>query len=279
MSETGEHYHLGTSDEELARLGFQHQVWQEVTHRLWALAGFGLGQTLLDLGCGPGYTTMELARLVGRHGQVHAVDAASRFTAYLQTRLEAAGAGNVSVHRADAHALPLMDALADGAFARWLLCFVEDPQRVCNEVARVLRPGGVFVAWDYFNYRAVGVFPERAAIRRLFDGYYRSALDHGGSYDVAQYLPRMLIQSGLAVDRLEPINRVARPGSATWAWVSEFNAGYLPKLVENALMTPDEAADFRKAWAEAEADPATFFFTPPMLGIIARKPQFSPRSR
>lgn len=272
MSDTGDRYHLGTSDEELARLGYQHQVWQEVTQRLWALAGFGPGQTLVDLGCGPGFATLELSRLVGRKGKVHAVDSASRYLAILEARLQAESLFNVRVHLDDVEDLPLADGAADGAFARWLLCFVEDPQRVCKEAARVLRPGGVFVAWDYFNYRAVGVFPERPAIRKLFDGYYRSALDHGGSYDVGQALPAMLIRSGFEIERLEPINRIARPGSPTWAWVSSFNAVYLPKLVESGLMTPGEADELRAAWAEAEADPATFFFPPPMLGIIARKP-------
>lgn len=271
MSETGDRYHLGTSDEELARLGFQHQVWAEVTQRLWALAGFGPGQALLDLGCGPGYATLEMARLVGPRGQVHAIDAASPYITHLRSRLDVEGAGNISVYQADVHDLPLESASVDGAFARWLLCFVENPQRVCDEVARVLKPGGVFVAWDYFNYRAVGVFPEREAIRRLFEGYYRSAIDHGGSYDIAQDLPGMLMKSGLEVVRLEPINRAARPGSLTWAWVSSFNAVYLPKLVETGLMTVAEADEFRSAWAEAEADPATYFFAPPMLAIIAHR--------
>lgn len=68
----------------------------------------------------------------------------------------------------------------------------------------------------------------------------------------------------------DPINRVGRPGSLTWAWVSQFTAVFVPKLIEGGLMTPAEAEELRAAWAEA--DPATFFFPPPMLGIFARKP-------
>lgn len=270
---TTDPYHLGVSAEELARLGYQHQVWQEVTQRLWSLAGFGPGQSLLDLGCGPGFATLELARLAGSEGQVHAVDSASQFTNHLRAQLDAAQVRNVRVHDCDVRDLPLTDATLDGVFARWLLCFVDDPRRVCEEVARVLRPGGVFLAWDYFNYRAVGVFPGDDAIRKLFDGYYQSALDHGGSYDVAQHLPGMLTTSGFEIEHLEPINRVAKPGSRVWAWVSEFNRGYVPKLVESGFFTPDDAERFWQAWAEAEANPATFFFPPPMLGIVARKPR------
>lgn len=272
MSATQKDYHLGTSDEELARLGFQHQVWQDVTHRLWALAGFGPGQVLLDLGAGPGYTTLELARLVGSNGHVHGFEAASRFTRHLQSTVAASGISNVSVEQADVHELPVEDASADGAFARWLMCFVTDPQRVCNEVARVLKPGGVFVLWDYFNYRAVGIFPRRPAIQKLFDAYYQSAIVHGGSYDIAQQLPDMLIRSGFEIRHLEPINRAARPGSNTWAWVSQFTRSYLPKLVDAGLMDQQEVDALKADWRAAEADHATFFFTPPMLGIVACKP-------
>jgi SAM-dependent methyltransferase len=264
-------YHLGTSDEELDRLGYQHQVWEETTLQLWSAAGFGFGQTLLDLGCGPGFATLELARLVGRPGRVHAIDASTRFIAHLQRCLAAGQVGNVAARSGDVHALDLADGTVDGAFARWLLCFVTEPQRVCDEVARVLRPGGVFVAWDYFNYLAVGVFPERPAICRLFEAYHESAIRNGGSYDVADRLPAMMRRSGLELEQLLPINRVARPGTPVWRWVSRFHANYVPRLVESGLMTGAEADALQVAWSEAEQDPASFFFAPPMLGIIARK--------
>lgn len=264
-------YLLGTGAAELSRLGYQHQVWQDVTERLWAAAGFGFGQTLLDLGCGPGFTTLELARLTGSAGRVHAIDASARFIAHLKHSLEAGG-GHVDARTGDVHALDLPAASVDGAFARWLLCFVADPARVCAEVARVLRPGGVFVAWDYYNYLAVRVYPERAPIRRMFEAYRESTLRSGGSYDIGERLPGMLLATGFRIEQLLPINRVARPGSPTWRWVALFNANYVPKLVESGLLSADEAQEVQAAWRAAEQDPASFFFTPPMLGIVARKP-------
>jgi len=78
--------------------------------------------------------------------------------------------------------------------------------------------------------------------------------------------------SGLEVVHFEPINRVVRPGSLTWRWVSLFNASYLPNLVAQGLMSQEETDQFRRDWSELESDPAALFFTPPMLGIIARKP-------
>jgi len=266
-------YHLGTSDEELHRLGFQHQVWQDVTEALWRKAGFGLGQHILDLGCGPGFASIELARLVGQGGKIHAIDAADTFLAPLRQGLAAARLDQVQVQTGDAHEIPLEDGSVDAVFVRWLLCFVADPAKVCREIARVLKPGGTAVAWDYYNYQAVNVFPQHPAISRLFDAYYRSATHHGGSYDIAASLPGLFHQAGLEIVDLHPINRAARPGSITWQWVSMFHQSYLPKLIEAGLMSEDEVREFRQAWQQAENNPASFFFNPPMLGIFARKPE------
>ena len=67
-------YVLGTHDDEIVRLGLQHRVWRARTHDAWRRAGFTIGQTLLDVGCGPGYASLDLAELVGPTGRVVAID-------------------------------------------------------------------------------------------------------------------------------------------------------------------------------------------------------------
>ena len=61
MTSIPNQYHLGTSADEFERLGYQHQVWLDVTVELWRDAGFSHGEHLVDLGCGPGFTTTDLA--------------------------------------------------------------------------------------------------------------------------------------------------------------------------------------------------------------------------
>jgi ubiquinone/menaquinone biosynthesis C-methylase UbiE len=58
-------YLLGTHDEEVERLGLQHRVWRPRASDAWRRAGFTTGQTLLDVGCGPGWATLDLAEIVG----------------------------------------------------------------------------------------------------------------------------------------------------------------------------------------------------------------------
>src|ERR1041385_6858244 len=84
-------YVLGTDLDELVRLGFQHQLWLAHAAAAWEQAGFRPGQRLLDVGCGPGYATFDLAHLGGRRGGVTAVDASARFIAHLKAGAAARG--------------------------------------------------------------------------------------------------------------------------------------------------------------------------------------------
>ena len=61
-------YLLGTDEEELRRLQAQHDTWHPETADLWERADFSAGQVILDLGCGPGFTSLELAERVGAEG-------------------------------------------------------------------------------------------------------------------------------------------------------------------------------------------------------------------
>src|SRR6185436_19234065 len=76
-------YVLGTDRVELERLGLQHQLWQAQAAAVWERAGFRRGQRILDVGCGPGFPTMDLAQRVGPRGMVVAVDISGRFLAHL----------------------------------------------------------------------------------------------------------------------------------------------------------------------------------------------------
>ena len=96
------------------------------------------GQTILDLGCGPGYYT---AALRGRGAEVTPVDNDP-------AELALGGSPPDGALVADAGALPLADATVDGAFCSNLLEHTPDPHAVIEEIERVLRSGG----WAYISW-------------------------------------------------------------------------------------------------------------------------------
>jgi protein-L-isoaspartate O-methyltransferase len=94
-------YRFGYTHEEMERLEYQHHVWAEENQRFISRAGFSTGSTLVDLGCGPGYTTLDLARIVGSEGKVIAVDRdGERSLPLLKAKAEAAGLSNIETRAA-----------------------------------------------------------------------------------------------------------------------------------------------------------------------------------
>jgi SAM-dependent methyltransferase len=105
------------------------------------------GERLVDIGCGCGSTTLELARRVGAGGSVLGVDISAPMLAVARERAAAAGLAQARFIQADAqtHAFDP----ADGAFSRFGVMFFEDPVAAFANIRRGLKRGGrvAFVCW------------------------------------------------------------------------------------------------------------------------------------
>jgi SAM-dependent methyltransferase len=264
-------YILGTGRDELDRLGYQHRVWLEQAARAWDQAGFTLGHTLLDVGCGPGFATIDLAHLVGAGGRVIAVDESPRFVDHLRSVATALGLTQIDARRGDVQELLIDESTIDGAYARWVLCFVPRPQAVVDGVARALKPGGVFVVQDYSNYLGLRLAPPSRIMRRVVEAVERSWRDGGGDPEIGLRLPSMMEGAGLEVIDVRPVTRVASPGTALWNWPTTFFRNFLPVLVSKGYLSAGDAEEWRTEWAAHTANPAARFSTPPMFNVIGRK--------
>jgi ubiquinone/menaquinone biosynthesis C-methylase UbiE len=108
-------------------------------------AGLPLDGRVLDVGCGPGALTAELARRAGA-GRVTAVDPSEEFVAALRGRHP-----GVQVIRAPAEDLPFEGGCFEATLAQLVVNVMDDPVGGLREMARVTRDGGVVAAcvWDF----------------------------------------------------------------------------------------------------------------------------------
>lgn len=105
--------------------------------------GFTAGMTVLDLGCGTGTFTVEMARMVGADGQVHAVDLQAPLLAQAAERVQIAGLPTtVQFHHSGAYQLPLDRSSVDLAVVIATLSQIPDTALALAELRRVLKPGG-----------------------------------------------------------------------------------------------------------------------------------------
>lgn len=108
------------------------------------LAGVTRGDRVLDVGCGTGQLTIELAAVVGGEN-VAALDPSAAVVAVCRSRVPAA-----DVRVASAEALPFADGEFGAVLAQLVVNLVDDPPGAVREMARVARPGAAVAAcfWD-----------------------------------------------------------------------------------------------------------------------------------
>ena len=106
------------------------------------------GETVLDLGSGPGLDALLAARQVGPTGRVIGVDMTPQMLERARATAARAGAAHVEFREGRLEALPVADASVDAVTSNCVINLVPDKAAVFREVARVLRPGGRAVIAD-----------------------------------------------------------------------------------------------------------------------------------
>jgi SAM-dependent methyltransferase len=262
-------YVLGTHDEEIERLGLQHRIWRPRALDAWRRAGFTVGQTLLDLGCGPGYATLDLAEIVGPTGRVAAIDRSLRFLVHLRASCRARGIGHVDPRQADLDLDPALPGGLDGAWVRWVFSFVTRPRDLLARVREALAPGGVLVLHEYLDYATWRFSPRLAEHEEFVRAVMRSWRASGGEPDVGLDLPLWLGELGFEIREQRPIVEIATPSSYLWQWPKAFLAVNVPHQVAQGTLAPELGQALARTFARIEATPNAFVVTPAVLEILA----------
>lgn len=176
------------------RLRILGRVVAPTTRALLERAGVGPGQACLDVGCGGGDSTAELAQLVAPGGRVVAIDAdaaavdlarraaAARGLAHVEFRVGRAGEGAAA-------------AEFDVVYARFLLTHLRDPGGAVAWMRAHLRPGGVLVLED-IDFRGHFCHPENAAFDRYTALYAAVVRSAGADPFIGPRLPGLLLAAG-----------------------------------------------------------------------------------
>ena len=227
-----------------------------------ALAALDLhcGGQALDVGCGPGDETFELARAVAPAGLGVGVDVSGVMIVEANRRAEGTGLP-VRFQESDAQHLPFADDTFDACRTERMLCHVDDPAAALAEMVRVTRPGGRIAAIDV-DMEGLLLDSPHVAFTRAFLSSLAEGVRHG---QIGRQLPRLFRRAGLgdiAVGfHLVPmdLDLIADICSSHLAWMA--GSGHV------------DEAEAERWWAQLEEDRAdgTLLMAAPTVVVSACK--------
>ncbi|GGN29326.1 SAM-dependent methyltransferase [Actinoplanes campanulatus] len=201
------------------------------------------GISLLDVGCGPGTITAELAELVAP-GRVTALEQTGEALGLARAEIARRGLANVDFAVGDVHALDFPDDSFDVVHAHQVLQHVADPVRALREMRRVTRPGGVVAARDS-DYAAFTWFPLTPGLDEWLDLYQRVARGNGGEPDAGRRL--------LSWARAAGFTDVTATASV-WCFADDEDRQWWGGMWEERVLKSEMAATALRTGAATEAD-------------------------
>ncbi|MFD7163851.1 methyltransferase domain-containing protein [Streptomyces violascens] len=220
---------------------------------------------VLDIGCGPGTISADLAALVP-DGHVTAVDHAPGIVEQARTHAAGRGLGNMSFAVADVHALDFPDDTFCVVHAHQVLQHVGDPVQALREMRRVTRPGGIVAVRDS-DYGAFTWFPETPALDGWLELYHRVARANGGEPDAGRRLKSWALEAGYTDIRASASSWcfATEEERAWWSglWADRTVASsYAELAVDGGHATADELTAISEAWREWGRRDDAWFMVP-----------------
>jgi len=208
--------------------------------RMLELCPTGDGSTVLDVGCGLGNEATRIAHRVGKTGMVYGADTSEAMIAEARRRTPELGLP-LEFQVCDAHGLAFEDASFDVCRSERVFLYLENPATAIAEMARVTRPGGHVIVFD-FDYVTRFIDSDFAPMTRQVEALLaRDARNPA----IGRELPHLMRKARLKVDAIEPVTFLT-----TVAIARRVYAAALSKGVATGVFT---AADVEAWWREQEA--------------------------
>jgi ubiquinone/menaquinone biosynthesis C-methylase UbiE len=218
--------------------------------------------SLLDVGCGPGTITCDLARRLAP-GRVVGVDASDAVIAEARSSAEESGVANVSFEVGDIYALAFDDDAFDVVHAHQVLQHLGDPEAALVEMRRVCRSGGLVAVRDS-DYPTFRFFPDEPDIARSLDAYGRLTRANGANWDAGRRLLHWALPVGFSsVAPSASVWCFATPEERSWwgdLWADRFvHSSMAEQLLAHGFASGSDLASFARAWRDWAAAPDGWF--------------------
>jgi SAM-dependent methyltransferase len=263
------HYVIRGGIEGRERLRLLSRVMHATSMALLDRIGLRDGLVCLDIGCGGGDVTLELARRVAPHGRALGFDIDDTKLAIARQEAGQKSVGNVEFRHADVRESPESQEF-DVVYARFLLTHLSDPEQVVRTLHGQLRPGGRLALEDV-DFSGYFTYPASEAFARYHALYCATVSRRGGDPNIGPRLPLLLKQCGFEDVGVAIVQPVATEGEVKQISpvTMESIAG---AVLQDGLATREEIDGIVHALYEFAADPNTLAAVPRVVQAWGRRP-------
>lgn len=208
---------------------------------------------ILDVGCGPGTITVDLARLVPQ-GSVTALELSESVLSQASDLASSRSVFNIEFVAGDANALPFGEGMFDVVLCHQVLQHVRDPVHILSEMRRVAKPGGLVAARES-DYGGFVWFPETPGMERWRETYLKVCRANGGEPNAGRMVHAWARAAGFAPTEI-------KCSSSNWCYSSKEEVEWWSGLWaertvasefgrtarENAGLTEKELEGIAEAW-------------------------------
>ncbi|MFV2031604.1 MAG: class I SAM-dependent methyltransferase [Gammaproteobacteria bacterium] len=178
-------------------------------HEAMNAAAINRGERVLDIGCGCGDTSYEIAQKTGPGGYVEGVDISDVILNQARSRTASAAQSNINFKNADAQCHPFDPKVFDLVYSRFGVMFFDDPTVAFGNIRRALKPGGriVFICWQPLNANQWVSLPLDVAANHMALPPPPEPDDPGPfSFGDLKRLERILVDSGFVDSSIKPFS-------------------------------------------------------------------------
>ncbi len=197
------------------RLRILARVMWPTTKALFEHVGVADSVRCLDVGCGGGDVTLELARRAP-NGHVTGIDLDEAKLELARSEQAAAGIPNIAYRREDLFETPRDAARYDLIYVRFVLTHLDAPAKGLAALRARLAPGGVIVVED-IDFSGHFCYPDSPAFRHYVALYAKVVASGGGDPNIGPRLPALMAAAALTNIGMNVVHRRAYPARRRWS--------------------------------------------------------------
>ena len=265
-------YFFGNTDAEHERLIRQAIRLAPVSERFFRAAGIAPGHRVLELGSGVGDVAMLVARIVGRSGEVLAVERDARTISRARARAAEAGLHNINFVQTDI-AEYSADSSFDAAVGRCILQFLPDSVAALRSVAKQVRPDGIVAFQEVSWAPCISLSAHLPLWSAAVSLVHQAGIRSGVNMEMGPALHNAFQEAGLPAPRMRLEMELRRDPEFT-RWVSDLLRSVLPQIQKLNLLH-EAVGDFDTLQERLQDEVAISNTVVPWIGLVAawcRKP-------